>query len=104
MLKRFTAGESLVGLRDEKLADKVLAILRDRLKLLVAEVKPKLANLVKDFLHVCTLEGQIPAQHHVEHDTERPNVRLLVEAPLDDLWGHVIGRPAHIFALDLALL
>lgn len=95
VLQSFLATESLFLVQDEKLADQVLALLGDILKLHMVKVIICLFDLAEDLSGVIALEWKITANQRVEEHTERPDVRLFAVGTFEHFWRHVVRCARH---------
>ena len=53
------------------------------------------ADAAVQVVYMLALEGEVSADERVEHDTERPEIRLLSIFALDDFWRHVVRSACH---------
>ena len=90
MFEGLRAIESFLLVKNEELADQVLAFIRYISKLIVVEVVIGLLNLTEDISSTASLEWQIAADESVQKDTKGPEIGSLTVGTVKDFRSHVV--------------
>jgi hypothetical protein len=99
MFKRLFTGYSLGRVSHQQLRNKVLALGADLFEFLVFKVERRLFYSLENFGLIWMLERQIARYHHVEQNSEGPDVRFFVVVALKDLRCHVVGSADFLLKL-----
>jgi len=83
----------------EGLLEDVNALATPPLHALLVEAENDFSDLNKDLCVLVTIEGQVSNEHTVHDAAGTPHVRLMVVAPLQNLWGDVVGRTVDFLQL-----
>lgn len=95
VVERVRECNSEVWVLVEELADEDPTFFGGVLELLVGELEFLLHDVADDLLLVTSREGWLPAQHHLEQDTQTPHVLAVVLLLLGEYLGCHLERGAH---------
>lgn len=104
VLKCLLGVEPLFGVDDEELSNEIHYLLGARLKFDMIKVVFCASNLRENFLSAAALEWEVTAHEHVEEDSERPYVALVVIVSIEHFRSHVVRRSSNGLHLLVLLL
>lgn len=58
-------------------------------------------DLIFNLIEGLSLKGKNSSKKDIEKDANTPNIRLLMQLPLQGLWSHIVSRTCYLFIVGV---